>query len=352
MKQALQLAEKLKHHLLSSIPSAKLASGGSIIVCRCFDCGDSRKSSKSTHMYISMPTEKDPGLYYCHLCHSAGIVTYRKLIEWGIYDSVLANDILIHNNITKNSVKYRKYSPGRIFNIINNKIRNDSLTQIKIQYINNRLGTQLTPYDFLDLKVVLNLNDLLEQNHITKFTRDYNVMQDLDRAFVGFLSLDNGFVTLRRLDDQMVYSSIDSRYINYRIFNKEDTSERFYVVPQKIDLLNPGRIKLHIAEGVFDILSVYLNLRNKENGIYASVSGSNYSSIITYFMMEKMIPNLEVHLYPDNDQSDWKIDKIVKNFEPMRIPIYIHRNVSPNEKDFGVSKDRIIENIRKANIFY
>lgn len=352
MKQALQLAEKLKHHLLSSIPSAKLASGGSVIACRCFDCGDSRKSSKSTHMYISMPTEKDPGLYYCHLCHSAGIVTYRKLIEWGIYDSVLANDILIHNNITKNSVKYRKYSPGRIFNIINNKIRNDSLTQIKIQYINNRLGTQLTPYDFLDLKVVLNLNDLLEQNHITKFTRDYNVMQDLDRAFVGFLSLDNGFVTLRRLDDQMVYSSIDSRYINYRIFNKEDTSERFYVVPQKIDLLNPGRIKLHIAEGVFDILSVYLNLRSKENGIYASVSGSNYSSIITYFMMEKMIPNLEVHLYPDNDQSDWKIDKIVKNFEPMRIPIYIHRNVSPNEKDFGVSKDRIIENIRKANIFY
>ena len=352
MKQALQLAEKLKHHLLSSIPSAKLASGGSVITCRCFDCGDSRKSSKSTHMYISMPTEKDPGLYYCHLCHSAGIVTYRKLIEWGIYDSVLANDILIHNNITKNSVKYRKYSPGRIFNIINNKIRNDSLTQIKIQYINNRLGTQLTPYDFLDLKVVLNLNDLLEQNHITKFTRDYNVMQDLDRAFVGFLSLDNGFVTLRRLDDQMVYSSIDSRYINYRIFNKEDTSERFYVVPQKIDLLNPGRIKLHIAEGVFDILSVYLNLRSKENGIYASVSGSNYSSIITYFMMEKMIPNLEVHLYPDNDQSDWKIDKIVKNFEPMRIPIYIHRNVSPNEKDFGVSKDRIIENIRKANIFY
>ena len=36
--------------------------------------------------------------------------------------------------------------------------------------------------------------------------------------------------------------------------------------------------------------------------------------IISYFMIEKCIPNLEIHLYPDNDQSDYKMNWIVKNY--------------------------------------
>ena len=302
-------------------------------------------------MYVSMPTESDPALYYCHLCQSAGIVTHKTLIDWGCFDNEMATEILVHNQAVSKSNKFRKYSRGTRFNVVNRGIRNDEISLAKIAYINNRLGTQLTPREILDLKIVINLNDLLYQNNIQKLTRDHNIVQDLDRSFVGFLSLDNGFVTLRKVDNQPVYKAIDMRYVNYRLFDKEDTSERFYVVPQQIDLLKPGRIKLHIAEGVFDILSIYLNVRNKENGIYSSVSGSNYSAIISYFMVEKMIPNLEVHLYPDNDKhgSDYKMRKIVNNFDAMRIPIYIHRNMSPNEKDFGVSPNRIKETITKAN---
>jgi hypothetical protein len=296
-----------------------------------------------------MPTEKDPGFYYCHLCNCFGAISYRKLIDWSIFDADLANELLIHNSVVTGSVKYRKIQHGKAFRVYNDYIKNDQLSMEKKIYINNRLGTNLTDKDFMQLKIVINLNDLLERNHITTYTRDVGIVSDLDKAFVGFLSLDNGFVTLRKLDDRMVYKSIDSRYVNYRIFDKSDTSERFYVVPQVIDLLQPQRIKLHIAEGAFDILSIYLNVRKREPGIYATVSGSNYSSIISYFMIEKQLPNLEVHLYPDNDQKQWKMDRIIREYYPYQIPIYIHRNVAPNEKDFGVSPDRIKETVWKAN---
>lgn len=345
------LAEKLRAHLLDNIPSAKSVSGGDSIAMRCPDCGDSRKHASSRHMYVSMPTEKDPGLYYCHLCHSSGIVTHRKLLDWGCYDPELAEELYLHNQKVSGSTKYKKYSIGRSYHVTNSMIKNDDLSIAKMSYINNRLGTSLKPADFLSLKVVINLLDLLEENNITQLTRDYSIVEQLDRSFVGFLSLDNGFVTLRKTDDEPVYDAINMRYVNYKLFDKEDTSERFYVVPQAIDLLAPGRIKLHVAEGVFDVLSIYLNLRRGEPGIYASVSGSNYSSVISYFMMEKMIPNLEVHLYPDNDQPEYRINKIVRDFDSMRAPIYIHRNTAPGEKDFGVSLDRINEVVRKANMW-
>lgn len=343
------LGENIKRYLLNAIPSAKLASGGKLITCRCFECGDSKKDSRHTHMYIGMPTATNHGWYYCHLCNCSGILSYRKLLDWGIYDVDLANDLFLHGVTVGNSTKYRNLGTGKIYNVINDMIKNDERSLAKMIYVNNRLGTKLTPVDFMNLKLVVNLNDIIERNNIQSLTRSFNEVQDLDRAFVGFLSMDNGFVTLRKLDDQLVYKSVDSRYVNYRLFDKEDTSERFYVVPQVIDLLQPNRIKLHVAEGGFDILSIYLNVRKQEPGIYATSSGSNYSSVISYFMMEKMIPNLEVHLYPDNDQPQWKINNIVQKYHPFQIPMYIHRNISPKEKDFGVSPDRIKETIVKAN---
>lgn len=349
MESSFSFGQRLKEYLLNSIPSARLASGGKMINCRCFECGDSQKSMKSAHLYISMPSQNGPGWFYCHKCNSSGILTHRKLLDWNIYDSDIANDLYIHNSSTLRSFKYGDLGCGKVYSIKNNIIRNDQLSLIKMDYINNRLGTKLTPTDFLNLKVVINLNDIIQQNNITKLTRSYNIVQDLDRAFVGFLSLDNGFVTLRKLDDQIVYDEINLRYVNYKLFDKQDTSERFYVVPQQIDLLQQDRIKIHIAEGVFDILSIYLNLRKGESGIYSTVSGSNYSSIISYFMIEKMIPNLEIHLYPDNDQPQWKMDNIIKKYNPMQVPIFIHRNLSPREKDFGVSIDRIQESVIKAN---
>lgn len=337
-------ADEYKSFFLSMVRTARMTSGGKEINCRCFECGDSIHQS-SAHMYISLPTPTEASFFYCHKCNTFGMVTYKKLIEWGIYDSIMGEKITEHNATVMNTPRYRKYDPDRRFSVRNDRITMDDTTNVKMSYINNRLGINFTPQDFLDYKIVLNLKDFLNANNIHSYTREFNIISDLDRAFVGFLSLDNGFITLRKLDDEKVYKSVDKRYVNYRIFDKEDTSERFYTIPTRVDLMSPGNIKLHIAEGAFDILSIYLNLRNKENGIYTSVSGSNYIGIVFHFLLTAKIPNIEIHLYPDNDKqgSGYKMNKIGQVLRPLGIPIYIHRNMASNEKDFGVSLDRINE---------
>ena len=96
----------------------------------------------------------------------------------------------------------------------------------------------------------------------------------------------NSFVNLRRVvPEGTIYKSIDKRYVNYNIFGKYDNVERFYTIPTIIDLNNPHPIKLHIAEGPFDILSIYLNLRKQEPGIYTCIAGSNYIGILRHFIL-------------------------------------------------------------------
>ena len=194
--------------------------------------------------------------------------------------------------------------------------------------------------------------DLLEENKIQKFTREHNVLNDLDREFIGFLSKDNAFLNMRRTcPEGRVYSSIDKRYVNYKIFEKMDTTQRFYTIPTIINLNSPERIKLHIAEGPFDILSIYLNCRRMEPGIYTSIAGSNYIGLILYFLIEMKLPYIELHLYPDNDKlgSMDRMKSIARKIPDRSIPIYIHKNNFEGEKDFGVPLNRIMENTMRIN---
>jgi hypothetical protein len=116
----------------------------------------------------------------------------------------------------------------------------------------------------------------------------------------------------RTCDEGIVYKGIDKRYINYKIFDKFDTSERFYTIPTRVNLNNPYRTKIHIAEGPFDILSIYENLRHREEGIYTSIAGSNYKGLAMYFLERYKLPFTEIHFYPDNDNiaSTSKINEI------------------------------------------
>ena len=86
-------------------------------------------------------------------------------------------------------------------------------------------------------------------------TRYPNIIDQLDHGFLGFLSYDNAFINMRNLDIvKDIYEGINRRYINYNIFNKYDNTNKFYVIPTNINMEYP--IKLHIAEGPFDALSI------------------------------------------------------------------------------------------------
>jgi hypothetical protein len=108
-------------------------------------------------------------------------------------------------------------------------------------------------------------------------------------------------------------------------------------------------VKIHIAEGPFDILSIYTNLRHGEPGIYTAIGGSNYLGIIMYFIETFKLPNVEIHIYPDNDNSgsNGKMRKLyLSKLKPIRIPMYIHRNICAGQKDFGVRPEFIVETIQ------
>ena len=343
--------EAYKNLLLGKIPSAKLVSGGREINCRCMFCPDSR-NPRSGHFYISLPQDDHtPSLYNCFKCHASGVVTYDKLIEWDIYDEEVAIDLINHNKNCSYLGYNKKYYNTNFYYIRHTVTTDSELSRLKLKYINDRLGCQFTYEELQRLKIVLNLSDLLNENNITNLTREPFIVEQLDKNFIGFISIDNAFLNMRRLcDEGVVYKSIDKRYINYKIIDKFDTSERFYTIPTTVDLSMNTRVKIHIAEGPFDILSIYKNVRHEEPGIYTSVGGSNIKGNILYFLQKYELPYSEIHIYPDNDQygSTKRMQYIAQWLKPMRIPMYIHRNTAPNQKDFGVSNQFIQESIMEV----
>lgn len=342
-------SETYRNFLKSKLPLAKDASGKSEIVTRCMYCSDS-KDPKKGHFYISIPKREDePSYFYCQKCQSFGVVTSKKLIEWGLYDpdiSIVLNKYNSKVFNTGNTKLKNKILGSDIYYIKQTKITDDKLSRYKLNYINKRLGTNLTYDDCLKEKIVLNLSDIMEENHL-KPTRNENIINSLDNGFVGFLSYDNAFLNMRNMDIiKDLYKGIDKRYINYNLIDKIDNTQRFYIIPTNIDIMNPNPIKIHIAEGPFDILSIYHNVRHDhDNSIFAAIGGKRYLGIIKYFINVMKLVNIEIHLYLDKDIENWLVDKIKDVLYPFFINIYIHRNMYPGEKDFGVPLSRIDEKI-------
>ena len=336
--------EEYTQFLLSAIPSAHTASGGREVKCRCFYCPDSKVLSHS-HFYISIPsTKEEPSKYYCQKCGECGIVTHNTLLDWGIWSDDIALKLINHNKHIKISANNNKLT---IYRLANDIISDNNVSQYKLAYINDRLGTNYTYEDLKNLKIVLNLGDIIKRNGISRLTRDVNIVDQLDKNFIGFISIDNAFLNMRRLcDEGLVYKSIDKRYINYNIFGKMDTSQRFYTIPTKVDITK-GPVNIHIAEGPFDILSIYENVRHREPGVYTSIGGANYLGVILYMIEVIKLPWVEVHIYPDNDSvgSNSKMKYVHRVLQGLNIPMYIHRNTYPNEKDFGVRSEHIREQI-------
>lgn len=344
--------DKYRSFLLKSIPNAKVASGGDEVICRCPYCGDSLKHRTSGHFYISIPKEDEPSQFDCKLCPASGWVSNKKLNDWGIYDIEMGVSITQYNNRIMKLPKNHRYNTSEtVYNIKRSITTVNEFTEKKLRYINNRLGLDLSYQDMIDNKILLNLGDLLQENNITTLTRAAGVVQQLNDFFIGFISADNSYVNLRSLvktGQGLLIPTIDKRYINYNIFGKVDTTRRFYVNPVNIDITSPEPINIHLGEGAFDVLSIKYNLRKDFNhSIYCSINGSGYFNLIKYFIKDLKLTYVVFHIYPDADISDDKMMYIAQVLQPFDIPIYIHRNVKPGEKDFGVPINRISEHVQR-----
>ena len=333
--------------LLHSVPNIKSASGGRqlVTICPFKDICDDTKG----HLYIGPFDGSDqPIRYNCFKCGSKGLVNSKFLQLLGVYSAEFGKEM---DGFIKNAPKYlnNKTRSVQAFNIKNDYITDCKLSVDKLKYINRRLGSNLTFQDCVDLKIVLNLYDILGRNNINQLTRDPKAVEVLNNCFVGFLSADNNNINMRNLMEGQVPSYIDKKYVNYRLFNTE-SSCKYFMLPSAIDITSPEPIDVYIAEGAFDVLGIYLNVTNRKTyrTIYSSIGGKGYTNLIEYLICNLGLTNINLHICPDLDILQSDIHDIVQYFRPFNFNIFIHRNIyidsnGKQEKDFGVPKDHIID---------
>lgn len=340
----------------SIVPTAKVASGGKELVIRCPFCGDS-KNPRHAHFYISVPqSQEDISFYQCKRCPNDGIVTDELLRKIGCSDSNIMVEITKHNAEVLSLPKYKSLKRINIYPLKWDLIRKTPNNQVKLAYINERIGADFTYAHLIKMKIILNLYDVINTNGL-ELTRHQMVCNDLDAYFMGFISFDNSYCGLRKVTDKELHNAVNKRYINYSLVNKTDNRKNFYVIPTKIDILDLTPVKIHIAEGQFDILSIYYNLNqcNDYQNIYMACGGKSYFQALEFILTETGIINYEIHFYPDKDVTDSEFYyDVLRRVELLPGDKYIHRNIYDGEKDFGVPRDRIIDSvkvIRDAQVF-
>lgn len=336
------------NRIRSFYQNIKVASGGTEIVCRCPFCGDS-KDPNHAHLYLSVPqSEEDISQYHCKKCPAHGIVDVDLLRRIGCEDTSLLVEVSKHNSEVFKLPKYKSIKQIDVYPLNMNYIRQDPLNEAKLNYINNRIGSKFSISDLASLKIFLNLYDIINANNL-ELTRHQITCDDLDKWFIGFISYDNSFAGLRKLTNRELYKSINKRYINYTLVNKTNTAKNFYVIPTMIDILSLEPIKIHLAEGQFDILSIFYNLNNcnRNQNIYIACGGKSYAQALEFILLETGIINYEIHYYPDKDVTDGDFFKSTQqkvNLLPANI--YIHRNMCPGEKDYGVPMNKITDTVK------
>ena len=334
--------EALKVYLVENY-GAKVAAGGREIVKRCHICGDSRTAS-SRHMYIGL--KGGMILYNCFKCQCSGVVDNKFFRDIGSYDTDM---ISLVNQNNKNNANYAEYTSKKHF--IKNlhpilTYRDAPETQKKVSYISRRLGHNFTLQELAGLKVILNLKDYLQANHINIITRTPIIIDQIDMFCIGFLSADNSYGTFRLLVDENKVTPGMKRYNVYNLYDSLDNSHKFYVIPTTVNPIE--KINIHIAEGQFDILGVYYNTDcNKYNSIFAAINGKSYLAMVKFFIMEYGFINFDLHIYVDNDVDNYEMYKVADLLKPMNVDIYVHRNMYPGEKDYGVARDHIKDSIIK-----
>ena len=333
--------DQYRDFLLENLPNAKSAAGGREVVTDCPFCG------KPKHFYIGMPTSDKPSMYNCFVCTESGIVTEKFLQAYfGAYtmDGSIERFLKEKSKDYDTSIKYNKIANS--FYLVNPVAYPNEINFRKLSYINERLGLKLTLEEAAANKIVLNLYDLLSYNKIPKLTRDPRIVQNMNDYFLGFISMDNGYINLRKLTNLELHPSINKRYVNYAVVPNTDNHRRYYVIPTQIDRVKP--INVHIAEGPFDILSIKYNLRyNEPNSIFIAGCGKSYLNVIKLLIEDFGFATMNIHIYMDNDDDIKNILFIENYLSVFKYPFFIHKNIFPGEKDFGVPLDRIDEYVEQ-----
>lgn len=315
----------LEEAIKNRFPEAKYVSNNTELLIRCPFCGDSKKDKSDAHFYISIRDDR-PHFFHCFLCNIKGILNRNILRRMSIFDIDAIRDV--EKKVST------AYTPLEYINIyIPEKRTIDE--KIKLYYIANRLGT-LAYSDYVNkFRPVTSLRNLLKYNNLS--IKNERLVDYLDRFYLGFLLEDKSSVLFRKI----VPWCNGNRWYRYSIFDSNCSS---YTIDNKIEF--PCEPNIYIAEGVLDVISMYINSEDHErrHGIYLAVGNRNYNKGIRDMIQRLPATHQHYHVFMDNDLEFKKTYNLLRQeFLSLNgfINITLHRNEFPGEKDYGVPVSRI-----------
>lgn len=325
------------YSFLKSIPHNQSGDGSQLMV-RCPFCGDSRKNADSKHLSIKIDVEEnEPMLYKCfqpdYRCGAKGYVTTEVLQRLGCTDVQTLLDLAKHNSkVTKHGdrFRYKKHKPYVLSNV------NTKLNQEKAEYINWRLGTDMTPDEMKAFKIQLSLYDFLRINNIHKLAFSENKCDMIDACTIGFVSAYSDYLICRDITKDQV---MKLRYTMYRASGQPDINDtKIYIIPTDIDLLDPRSANINIAEGTFSILGAYLHCeegKDRRNNIFAANCGTGYKKTIDHITKQYGFLKVRIHIWSDSEvpvKTYEKLYEMIKDRLDIR-SFQIHYNKKGD--DFG-----------------
>jgi len=310
---------------------------------RCPYCGDSRSNRSETNFNIRIPTDDDPRwLYICFRasCGQHGAITpeFLRMIGSDRHD---ANVYLNRINATARKAKRFKEKGRKAF--VNFLSPNDKLSLAKLDYINGRLGTKLSLVDLMKLKIHTSLNMLLKSNEVVIPVKKERYYNDLSLYGICFISAYGDYVVVRNTTK----SKKIGRYTMIDVFEGDMVDGekfKFYIIPTKIDLMSPRPTVINMAEGGFDILSVYLNIEPRlsyENQIHVSVSGSSYERALIQLIRQYGLVDIAINFFSDDNIQLDVYQKICNRVRPYTNSLDARVIYNDLNDDFGVPKSQI-----------
>lgn len=339
------LIDELQQYLAAEGKLAYFNSARNELTVRCPFCGDSIKNLKHGHMYIATVA---PYSYFCQRCETKGFLNFESLREFQVEGTELAIKINRSANVAiKSTTKKDKDTDlsllGKRNLMLPSYNENSKIFQRKLKYLETRFGRELSVKDLAFMKVIMNYDDFIDLNNLRNLEKFYDkddyhrdLRLFLRRYSVGFLSTDTNYVTFRHTK----LPSNNRRYYTESNNRPVDIGSRIYTIHNKLDLMAPT-LNLVLAEGPFDIGSVWLNMYDRlksPNTVFGAVNGRAYKLFInTMLRMGFFKINLDLYSDAEIPLNHYKYSLDFQYFNSIKI----HYNTHSEEKDFGVAKNLI-----------
>lgn len=332
-------------NFLLSQPRARYESNQTYISCQCPFCGDSHKSDHG-HFYVKVElAENEPMWYHCFRaeCDAKGKLTKTELEMMGCEDVQIIMDLTSYNqSITSGEKSY--YKPfitrtKRDYELVN---LDNSINQVKLKYVNHRLGTNFTTSDLRDYKIQLSLYDFLQINGIRRLSFNRQFCDLLNQYTIGFVSIYSDYIILRDISKK---EYIGKRYTNYRTSGVATPSDtKIYCIPSEIDLLDPHPACINIGEGAFSILGAYLHTdlgREHRNSLWLANCGSEFKRTLMTVVKQYGLLDVSLHIWSDSEIKIEKYEKLIKEVSDRMNLVSVQVHYNDAAEDFGHAKKDI-----------